>query len=381
MFDNIYSNLTKKVPYKSLIIIPILASVLSLFVIYYNGLPLGIDFKGGTLAELTPGKSIDEKEVADIKGELSALNLEDLKVYSGKDLETGESKLTISTASIVSLNEIGGILQKYFGELHESDQASAILSAKPPADLGHRLKSRLEQTVDVEYDEAAKRLTITALDMDKAELDSALTYYLEEEVSVELVKKNLNINAMQPTLGEKLRNDGMKAAVVGYILMMVVILLAFRDVVPSIAVLLSATCDAVITMGLMSIFGIVLEPASLVALIMLVGYSVDTDILLTTRMLKRKRGELDEAVDGALKTGLTMTGTTFVVMVVVLAVSIFFTHLDELTSIASVLLLGLLADVTSTWFMNAGILKWYIEEKGGKMKRSKAGGVPQMSDE
>jgi preprotein translocase subunit SecF len=122
-------------------------------------------------------------------------------------------------------------------------------------------------------------------------------------------------------------------------------------------------------MGLMSIFGIVLEPASLVALIMLIGYSVDTDILLTTRMLKRKRGELDEAVDGALKTGLTMTGTTFVVMVVVLIVSTFFTHLQELTSIASVLLLGLLADVTSTWFMNAGILKWYIEEKGSKTKK------------
>jgi preprotein translocase subunit SecF len=369
MFDNIYSSLTRKVPYKSLILIPIIASVLMLVFISVNGIPLGIDFKGGTLIELSTDKTVDSQQVADLTKDLQGLSLENLKVYSGKDLETEKNKVTISTSSVIGLNDISTILNKYFGDMRESDQASVVLKSRPPSDLASRLKSRLKQTVDIQYDEATKTLTITALDMNKEELDSALTYYLEEDVSVILQKKNLNLNAMQPTLGEKLRNDGFKAAVVGYILMAVVILLAFRDIVPSIAVLLSATCDGVITLGLMSIFGIVLEPASLVALIMLVGYSVDTDILLTTRMLKRRKGELDEAVDGAIKTGLTMTGTTFVVMVVVLLVSSFFTHLSALTSIASVLLLGLLADVTSTWFMNAGILKWYIDEKGSKIKK------------
>lgn len=370
MLDNIYSSLTKKVPYKSLIFIPIIASALSLLLVFYNGVPLGIDFKGGTLIEITTEKDVNADTLSSLTKDLSALSLEDLKVYSGKDLETQKTKVSISTSSVVGLSQVGSVLSKYFDELRESDRATVVLSSKPASDLTDRLKSRLKQTVDVEYDEAGKKLTITALDLNKEELDSALTYYLEEDVSVNLLKKNLNLNAMQPTLGEKLRNDGFKAAVVGYILMVVVILLAFRDVVPSIAVLLSATCDAVITLGLMSILGIVLEPASLVALIMLVGYSVDTDILLTTRMLKRRKGELDEAVDGAMKTGLTMTGTTFVVMVVVLAVSTLVTHLSALTSIASVLLLGLIADVTSTWFMNAGILKWHIEEMSGRSRKA-----------
>ncbi len=367
MFDNIYSNLTRKVPYKLLILIPIVASVLALFVIYFNGMPLGIDFKGGTLIELTTDKSVGPQDVASLSSDLSALKLEDLKVYSGKDLETGKNKVSISTTSVISAGNLSSILGKYFGVLHEFDEASAVLSQKPSDNLRDRLSSRLKEGVDVQYDAASKTVTITALDLDKAELDSALTYYLEEDVSVQLSKKNLNVNAMQPTLGEKLRNDGLKAAIVGYILMVLVILLAFRDVVPSVAVLLSASCDAVISIGLMSLLGIVMEPASLVALIMLVGYSVDTDILLTTRMLKRRKGEINEAVDGAVKTGLTMTGTTFVVMLVVLIVSELFTHLSALTSIASVLLLGLMADVCSTWFMNAGILKWYLEEKGGKL--------------
>ena len=367
MFDNIYSSLTRRVPYKLLILVPILLSVLALLIIYFNGMPLGIDFKGGTLIELTTDNSVDAQEVAGLSSDLSALTLEDLKVYSGKDLETGKNKVSISTTSVIGVSNVSGILQKHFGELHEFDEAIAVLSQKPPDDLRDRLSSRIKQRADVAYDAVSKNITITAMDLNKAELDSALTYYLGEDVSVQLLKKNLNINAMQPTLGEKLRSDGLKAAIVGYILMVVVILLAFRDVVPSVAVLLSATCDAVISMGFMSILGIVMEPASLVALVMLIGYSVDTDILLTTRMLKRRKGEINEAVDGAVKTGLTMTGTTFVVMLVVLIVSELFTHLSALTSIASVLLLGLLADVFSTWFMNAGILKWYLEEKGGTL--------------
>jgi len=140
-----------------------------------------------------------------------------------------------------------------------------------------------------------------------------------------------------------------------------------------VAVLLSATCDAVITLGLMSLFGIVLDPASLVALLMLIGYSVDTDILLTSRILKKRKGEVDEGVDSAIKTGLTMTGTTFVVMIVVFIVSTTLTHVATLASIASVLILGLTADVASTWFMNAGILKWYLEERGGKFRTTRRG--------
>ncbi len=367
MFDSIYSSLTRRVPYKLLILVPILLSVLALLVIYFNGMPLGIDFKGGTLIELTTDNNVDAQEIASLSSDLSVLKLEDLVVSSGKDLETGKNKVSISTTSVIGVGNVSGILQKYFGDLHEFDEATAVLSQKPPDDLRDRLSSRLKERVDVQYDAVSKTITVTAMDLDKAELDSALTYYLGEDVSVQLSKKNLNINAMQPTLGEKLRSDGLKAAIVGYILMVMVILLAFRDVVPSFAVLLSATCDAVIAMGFMSIFGIVMEPASLVALVMLIGYSVDTDILLTTRMLKRRKGEINEAVDGAVKTGLTMTGTTFVVMLVVLIVSELFTHLSALTSIASVLLLGLLADVFSTWFMNAGILKWYLEEKGGTL--------------
>jgi len=118
----------------------------------------------------------------------------------------------------------------------------------------------------------------------------------------------------------------------------------------------------------MSLFGITLEPASLVAIIMLVGYSVDTDILLTTRVLKTRTGTVNERIDNAMKTGLTMTLTTLCVMLVILVISTVVIRIDIMADISSVLLLGLTGDIISTWLMNAGILKWYVEEKGGKIR-------------
>ena len=117
----------------------------------------------------------------------------------------------------------------------------------------------------------------------------------------------------------------------------------------------------------MSIFRIYLEPASLVAIIMLIGYSVDTNILLTTRVLRKRTGSVNDRIDNAMKTGLTMSITTICVMCVISIISIL-TNIDVLASISSVLLMGLIGDLISTWLMNTGILKWYVEEKGGKLR-------------
>jgi preprotein translocase subunit SecF len=372
MLDHIYSTLTSKVPYKTLTYIPILLSVLMLFVIYFNGLPMGIDFRGGTLIDVTLDAPTDS--LSKLEGELVSAGLEDLKVYSGINLETGKTRISISTTTVNSskINKTTEILTGYFGVLRDSDTATAFLNSSPPSDLQAKLRARLKENVDVSYNASTKTLSIVALDLNKDNLDSALSFYTNEKVSVGLQKRNLNMNQIQPSLGEKLRQDGFTAAFVGYILMAFVIVVAFRSFVPVVAVLLCATLDAVITIGFMSIFGIVVEPASLVALLMLVGYSVDTDVLLTTRMLKRKRGELNEGVDGAIKTGLTMTLTTLTVMTVVLLISTYVTHVATLISISSVLVIGLVADIATTWFMNAGIMKWYVEEKGAKLNLIKS---------
>lgn len=368
MFDNMYTQMTKKVPYKALMFIPIILSVLMIAVILTNGIPLSIDFRGGTLIDITTDRNLDSGMLKKLESELKSNGLEDVRVYSGKDVETDKNKLTIVTTTSVNQSAIAPILTEYAGEIIDTDVATAQLKEAPSTGLREKLESRLKQGIDLEFNKDTSILRITGLDLNKEYMESALTYYLNSNVTVNLQKKNINLRAVGPTLGKTFMDQGIEALVIGYLLMALVIFIAFRDFVPSIAVMLAATTDAIIAIGGMSIFGISLEPASLVALLMLIGYSVDTDILLTARVLKKKSGEINEKIDDAMKTGMTMTITTLMVMFVILVISTTMTQINTLSSIASVLFIGLSADIMGTWFMNAGILKWYLEGKGRRRK-------------
>ncbi|AEK20545.1 protein translocase subunit SecF [Methanococcus maripaludis] len=169
-------------------------------------------------------------------------------------------------------------------------------------------------------------------------------------------------------LSSKFWEEGMKAVGFAFIFMAIVVYAIFRTPVPSGAVILAAASDMAIALGGMSLFNIPISTATIAALLMLVGYSVDTDIMLTTRVLKRRSGTLDERIAGAMKTGITMSLTTiFAMAVLYLVVTFVVPAADVLANIAAVLLIGLIGDLMLTWMTNAGILKYYVSEyKKGK---------------
>jgi preprotein translocase subunit SecF len=365
MFDDLYSQLTKKVDYKLLTVLPIIFCLLLLVVVYGKGFALGLDFKGGTWIEAVPEKAISLSEVEELKTKLSAAGLKDIELYLGKDILSGKEKLTLVTTSQVNSTTIEPLLVPYVGRLREIDHATAVLPAGLPADVRDKIKSRF--SADVSFNESSGVLVLDGYDLDKAKLESALSFYLGKNVTLEVQKKNINTKPVGETLGKTFREQAMNAFAIAYVLIIVVIFVAFRDPIPSFAVILSGTCDAIFAIGGMSLFNIALEPSSVVAILMVVGYSVDTDILLTTRVLRGKTGTVNDRIDNSIKTGLTMTGITMVVMAVILIVSTFVFRIDVFASISSVLLLGLVGDVFMTWFTNTGILKWYVEEHGGKI--------------
>jgi preprotein translocase subunit SecF len=149
-----------------------------------------------------------------------------------------------------------------------------------------------------------------------------------------------------------------------FLFMAITVFIVFRNFVPSMAVILAALSDIIIAMGGMSLFGIPLSVASVGAILMLIGYSVDTDILLTTRVLKRREGTINERALDAMKTGFTMAAAAIGSMVTLyLVVVLFIPYAQTLSLIASVLIIGLVADVLATWLMNLGILRWYMEAR------------------
>jgi preprotein translocase subunit SecF len=108
--------------------------------------------------------------------------------------------------------------------------------------------------------------------------------------------------------------------------------------------------------------GVKISTAGIAAFLMLIGYSVDTDILLTIRVLKRKEGTVNERIISSIKTGMTMTITAIASTLVVLI----FSRSEVLTQIMLILFIGLMADLVNTWIQNVAILKWYLERKHEK---------------
>jgi preprotein translocase subunit SecF len=111
----------------------------------------------------------------------------------------------------------------------------------------------------------------------------------------------------------------------------------------------------------MTLVGIPLTLPTTAALLMLIGYSVDSDILLTMRVLKRQ-GKLEDKLAGAFHTGIIMTSTTLAAVLSIWVVSAL-GQIEILRDMAAVLLIGLLLDIMNTWITNASILKWYVEGK------------------
>jgi len=187
----------------------------------------------------------------------------------------------------------------------------------------------------------------------KPELEKILNYKLNE--------KNSNIEFTGSSLSENFYKQLITALIISFILMSLVVFFLFRTFIPSIAVIFAALSDIIMALALVNFLGIKISAAGVAAFLMLIGYSVDTDILLTTRALKRREISINQRIYSAFKTGILMTITALIAVI-----PIFFIISgipDSFRQIFIILTIGLVADIFNTWLTNASIIKWYCEAK------------------
>jgi len=156
------------------------------------------------------------------------------------------------------------------------------------------------------------------------------------------------------------------AIIIALISLIISLFIFFTYNIPSFAVIVSAFADIFMTIAIIDLLGIRVSSAGIVALLMLIGYSVDTDILLTTRMLKREEGDLNERIFSAFKTGITMTLTS--ILAIFTAYLITHNISDILGQIFFIILVGLFFDLMNTWITNVSILKWHLLSREGVRK-------------
>ena len=184
---------------------------------------------------------------------------------------------------------------------------------------------------------------------------------LEEYLGYELNSENSSFEFTGSSLSESFYKQLLIAILLAFFFMAVVVFIIFRSFVPSLTVILSAFADILMTLTFVNLLGMKMSSAGIIALLMLIGYSVDTNILLTTRLLKRHEGSINQRIVGAFKTGITMTLTSLLAIIIALFVVKSFSPV--LTQIFTILSIGLCFDIFNTWITNTSILKWYLNKK------------------
>jgi preprotein translocase subunit SecF len=281
-----------------------------------------------------------------------------------------------------------------------SDDIQRLLNAKYPTnEVIVRGVSELGQLKGLEIEAAAE----TDRKEDLQSLEQGIVAAVAEKIPT--APKEYSVEVIGPSLGAAFFDQVLRALCIAFILMAMVVFLSFGEhtwskivtvllsliasflifsvhgwlmiavilvisaaliylyinfSVPSSYVILCAFSDIAVTVAVVNLLGLKVSTAGVAAFLMLVGYSVDTDILLTTRVLKYKRGTVYERVLSSMKTGLTMSFSTMAAALV----GYFVSQSSTIKEIMLIIFIGMIADIIMTWIQNVSLLRMYVDKKG-----------------
>lgn len=237
-----------------------------------------------------------------------------------------------------------------------------------PEELTAILSSKLSQreiTTKVITTSQGTKAYIIETDFSESELDELESAI--QETFTGITKEDYSIEIMSSSLGESFFRQTIKVLIIAFILMGAVIFFYFRERVPAVAIVFSTFSDMVIAIAIITILGDKFSASGIAALLMLIGYSADDNVLLTTKVFKEKEGTLDERIRGAFKTGLLMFTTTAGAVLAAMLLS----GSEVIDEIMLVIFIGLAVDFMNTWILNLGAIKLYLEKKKRKSAESK----------
>ncbi|MBI3052075.1 MMPL family transporter [Candidatus Woesearchaeota archaeon] len=242
----------------------------------------------------------------------------------------------------------GGITITVFSERQvDADSVQGQMSRQLGRDVSVRLLSQ------------AGALTGFVVDAEGAENDVEATIKSLESIVGPLDREQYSVQVIGSTLSESFLREAAVALLIAFALMGLTVLIYFRAFVPSLFVISAVLSDILCTFAVMVLLNERLSSAGMAAFLMLIGYSVDTDILLTTRVLQGREGTVFERTVGAMKTGVFMTLTALAATIAGLLI----TQSEVIRQIMLVLSVGLVFDMIHTWLTNATVLRWYLERR------------------
>jgi len=215
--------------------------------------------------------------------------------------------------------------------------------------------------------EARQGLSIRTRNLDvdeRTQLQSALT-----EAVGEFDPKTAQIDTVGPTIGQELFTSGILALLVSFFGIIVYLSIRFR-LDYAVFAIFALFHDALITSGVFAILGLVagveVDSLFLVALLTIIGFSVNDTVVIYDRIRETSQMEpeadMNQVVDDAVNQTLTRSiNTTLTTVLPLLAILLF--GGDTLKEFALALIIGFILGAYSSIFLASTLLAWWEERQ------------------
>ena len=353
---------------------------------FWHGIPLGVDFRGGTLVRVKFSHPPDNNAIraALQRAGLQRAQIQSYGVASNEVLidldvrETSEQALDQGKVQIINALEQNAPAGKQDLNNASSLTIENYLLEKDPLHAGTDARQRyagLAKAI-VNYRDGIKGGVIGSLDELRSAVDPALVTTLQDEFFVSDFGIR-DVAIVGPQVGQQLRKQALLATL--YSLLGMLIYLAFRfEFIYGVAAVVTVFHDTLITVGAFSLMNKEISLTVIAAILTLIGYSNNDTIVIFDRireniklMRREKLGEIvNRSINQTLSRTILTAGLTFLT---VLALYLF--GGEVLHGFSFALVVGILIGTYSSIAIAAPILVAYQDWRIGRGKSAVVAGV------
>ena len=355
------------------------AGVLSM--LFWHGIPLGVDFRGGTLVYVKFAHTPDNDG---IRAALDRVGLRNAKIQSYDkpesnevlidlaEQETSEAALDKGKAQIISALERNAPAGKQDLNNASSLTIKNYLLEKDPLHLGTDAETRyaaIAQAV-VNQRDKIRGGVLGSLDELKGAVDAAVASALEDGFYLSDFGVR-NVEIVGPQVGKQLQTQA-KLAILYSLAGMLVYLGVRFEWIYGVAAVVTVFHDTLITVGAFSLTNKAISLTVVAAILTLVGYSNNDTIVVFDRIRENiklmRREKLADIVNRSINQTLSRTiltaGLTFLTVL-----ALFMFGGEVLHGFSFALVIGILIGTYSSIAIAAPILVAYQDWRSGRGKR------------
>ncbi len=357
-------------------------SVAGIFsMLFWHHIPLGVDFRGGTLVYVKYSHTPDP---AAVHSEIEHLGLKNARVQRYGDpgsnevlisldiQETSEQDLSKGKDQIIRALETHGVADKQDLNNASSIKLLNYLLEKDPLHLGTDANQRytaIAQAI-VNYRDKTKGGVLSSIDELKGTVDPAVVASLQDGFFLSDFGVR-NVEIVGPQVGQQLRKQAILATLYSLAGMLIYLALRFEWIY-GVAAVLTVFHDTLITVGAFSLLNKEMSLTVIAAILTLIGYSNNDTIVVFDRIRENikllRREPLADIVNKSINQTLSRTiltaGLTFLTVL-----ALFLFGGEVLRGFSLALVIGILIGTYSSIAIAAPILVAYQDWRGARGKR------------